>query len=192
MLVPHSHLHSSSMTPGTRIAKTAKRQHWHSSTQSYKKIPLPLGKIPPNSLYDPIRENVEAYMRIFSPTIPVDVFAARFVPQILKRNPPTVIYGTDILLFEIRPLISFAFPLMSPSIFQIWPLPSFLLCFLLRISWFIVWLIRRCLDGGGIGMTRTLAWIGGLFGPRTFDWIWGFVSGLPEVRKSIEKDEGKK
>ena len=76
-------------------------------------------------------------MKIFSPTIPVDVFAKRFVPQVLKKNPPTVI-----------------------------------------------------MDGGALFMTRTLAYLGSWFGIRTFDWAWGFVSGLPELRK-ILREEGK-
>jgi hypothetical protein len=75
-------------------------------------------------------------MGIFSPTIPGDVFAKRFVPKVLKKNPPTVIY-----------------------------------------------------DGGGVWMTRTLGWLGGIFGPRTFDWAWGFVSGLSKLRKMIESEE---
>ena len=94
------------------------------------------GKIPADSLYNPIKAQVEAYMKIFSPTIPVEVFAQRFVPQVLKRNPPTVIY-----------------------------------------------------DGGGIFMTRMLAFLGAVFGVRTFDWAWAFVSGLPELRKILREAE---
>lgn len=86
----------------------------------------------------PIKDKVEAYLHIFAPTIPGDVFARRFVPLVMKKNPPTVIY-----------------------------------------------------DGGGINMTRTLSFFGAVFGPRTFDWVWGFVSGLPELRKMVKAEEEK-
>ena len=86
----------------------------------------------------PIKDKVEAYLHMFAPTIPADVFAQRFVPQVLKKNPPTVIY-----------------------------------------------------DGGAIYMTRTLGFLGSVFGPRTFDWVLGFMSGLPELRKLVKAEEEK-
>lgn len=46
-------------------------------------------------------------------------------------------------------------------------------------------------DGGGINMTRTLGALGSVFGPRTFDWVWGFISGLPELRKIVKAEEEK-
>ena len=94
------------------------------------------GNIPEASLYTPIKDRVEAYLKIFSPTISSYVFAQRFVPLILKKNPPTVVY-----------------------------------------------------DGGGIGLTRTLGALGSIFGPRTFDWAWGFMDGLPELRKIVAAQE---
>jgi hypothetical protein len=70
--------------------------------------------------------------------MPGDVFARRFVPQVLKRNPPAVIY-----------------------------------------------------DGNGLVMLRTMAFFGAIFGPRMFDWVFSFVSGLPDLRKWVQAEEKK-
>ena len=78
-------------------------------------------------------------MAIFSPTIPIDVFAKRFVPQVLMKNPPLII-----------------------------------------------------MDGGGLFMTRTLAYVASWFGVRTFDWAWSFVDGLPELTKLLRAQEKSK
>ena len=48
-------------------------------------------KIPPNSLYSPIRDKVEGFLNFLSPTFPADVFAKRFVPHVLKKNPRTIV-----------------------------------------------------------------------------------------------------
>jgi hypothetical protein len=61
------------------------------------------------------------------------------VPQVLKRNPPTIIY-----------------------------------------------------DGGGIFMTRLMAFLAAVFGVGIFDWVWGFISGLPQLKKILrEQDKDK-
>jgi len=94
------------------------------------------GRLAENTPYEPIRTKAEEYMNMVPPYIAGDVFARRLVPQVLKKNPPTMIY-----------------------------------------------------DGATINSLRILSFLGGIFGPRMFDWLWSFMDGLPDLRKIVKAED---